>query len=56
LIEYPNEIACIIFTPGCNFRCGFCHNPEFVLPEEIKKILPNLIKEEAFFNFLKKRK
>jgi pyruvate formate lyase activating enzyme len=26
------------------------------LPEEIKKILPNLIKEEAFFNFLKKRK
>jgi pyruvate-formate lyase-activating enzyme len=40
----------------CNFRCGFCHNPEFVLPEKLKEILENLITEKAFFNFLNKRK
>ena len=28
LIDYPGKIASIIFTIGCNFRCGFCHNPE----------------------------
>ena len=30
-IDYPGKMAMIVFTPGCNFRCGFCHNPELVL-------------------------
>jgi pyruvate formate lyase activating enzyme len=30
-IDYPGKMAIIVFTPGCNFRCGFCHNPELVL-------------------------
>ena len=56
LIDYPWEVSCIVFTPWCNFRCGFCHNSEFVLPEKLKKIYKNLISEKALFNFLKKRK
>lgn len=56
LIDFPGKIACVIFTPGCNFRCAFCHNPEFVLPENLKDIMGNLISEEAFFSFLEKRK
>lgn len=56
LIEYPGEISCIVFTPGCNFRCGFCHNSEFVLPEKLKEVYNNLIYEKVFFNFLEKRK
>lgn len=56
LIEFPWEISCIIFTPGCNFRCPFCHNSEFVLPDKLKKIYNSLIDEKAFFNFLEKRK
>jgi pyruvate formate lyase activating enzyme len=56
LIEFPEQISCVIFTPTCNFRCGFCHNPEFVLPEKLKETLLNLIPEKAFFNFLEKRK
>ncbi len=56
LIDFPGKIACVIFTPGCNFRCAFCHNPEFVLPEKLKNIMGNLISEEAFFSFLEKRK
>jgi pyruvate formate lyase activating enzyme len=26
LIDYPNKIASVLFTPGCNLRCPFCHN------------------------------
>ncbi len=30
LIDYPGELAAIVFTIGCNFRCPYCHNPELV--------------------------
>ncbi len=26
LLDFPGYVACTIFTPGCNFRCPFCHN------------------------------
>lgn len=49
LIDYPEKIACIIFTQGCNFRCGYCHNPELFEKREPQ------ITQEAFFDFLKSR-
>jgi pyruvate formate lyase activating enzyme len=52
LIDYPNKIACIIFLFGCNFKCGFCHNPNLILPEKESK---PILKEEVL-DFLKKRK
>lgn len=33
-IDYPGKISCVLFTQGCNFRCGYCHNAELVLPEK----------------------
>lgn len=54
LIDYPGKVAATVFTVGCNFRCAFCHNPELVDPEKIKK--QPQITEEAFFKFLKSRK
>lgn len=56
ILDYPGKIACIAFTPGCNMRCGFCHNPEFVLPEKIRELQDDFIAEETFFNFLEKRR
>lgn len=56
MIDYPGTIACIAFLPGCNFRCGYCHNPEFVLPERIKKMRDSFIDESLFFTFLEERK
>lgn len=56
LLDFPERTACIVFTPGCNFRCGYCHNPEFVLPEKIKELKSNMIPETAVFNFLRQRK
>ena len=29
-LDYPDKISTIIFTSGCNFRCGYCHNPELI--------------------------
>lgn len=26
LLDYPNEVAAIVFTKGCNFKCPFCQN------------------------------
>ena len=51
LVDYPGKIACTIFLFGCNFRCGFCYNPELVLKDE----LPDLNKEEVL-RFLESRR
>ena len=32
LLDYPGRVAAILFTPGCDLRCPWCHNPGFVLP------------------------
>lgn len=56
LLDFPGKIACIVFTGGCNYRCSFCHNPEFVLPEELAKLRASFIPEEAVLNFLSQRK
>ncbi len=55
VLDYPGKVACIAFTPGCNLRCGFCHNPEFVLPESVRALAPSFIPEAAFFRFLEER-
>lgn len=55
LIDFPDKTACIVFTAGCNFRCGYCHNPEFVLPERLKEIASGFIPEETMLGFLKRR-
>ncbi len=30
LSDYPGEICSIIFFPGCNFFCGYCHNNHLI--------------------------
>ena len=49
-LDYPEKIACIVFTQGCNFRCGYCHNPELFKHKEPAITL------SAFFEFLNNRK
>jgi len=52
LMDFPNKVACIIFTQYCNLRCPFCYNQELVLtPEKLPKI-----DETYFFKFLESRK
>jgi len=53
LVDYPGKVAATVFTFGCNFRCPYCHNPELVLPELIKK--QPKISEEEVLEFLQNR-
>ncbi|HOY84828.1 MAG: anaerobic ribonucleoside-triphosphate reductase activating protein [Candidatus Cloacimonetes bacterium] len=39
LLDYPGQLAAIVFTQGCNFRCPYCHNPELVDPARFEKPL-----------------
>jgi len=51
LLDYPEKMACTVFTAGCNFRCPFCHNASLVL----RSGEGGEITEEEFFDFLSKR-
>ncbi len=53
LIDYPNKVAALIYTSGCNFRCPFCHNSELVLPEKMETM--QLIPENDVLYFLRER-
>ena len=55
LIDFPRNIACTVFTIGCNFKCPFCHNPELVLPSLFPK-REGQIQDKDFFSFLETRK
>lgn len=50
LVDYPGKISCVLFVPGCNFDCFFCHNRSLI--EGRKKP----IYEKHLFNFLYERK
>lgn len=51
LLDFPEHLACTVFTGACNFRCPFCHNAPLVLAPETCSI----ISEEDFFHFLDSR-
>ena len=47
--DFPEHTACIIWFAGCNFRCPYCHNPEFITGNLQK------IDEQKILDFLKSR-
>lgn len=52
LVDYPGRISSVIFTGGCNLRCGYCHNPGLALNSfHLEKI-----DEREVLAFLEKRK
>jgi pyruvate formate lyase activating enzyme len=51
LIDYPDKIASVLFTPGCNLRCGFCHNWRIAVDPK-----PPFLQEAQALEILEKRK
>lgn len=51
LIDFPNRIASVLFTPGCDLRCPFCHNWRIVLDPK-----PPFLQERDALEILENRK
>jgi len=51
LIDYPERISCVLFTPGCNLRCPFCQNWRIVLDPK-----PPFLNEETALRILEERR
>ncbi|MBP6687900.1 MAG: anaerobic ribonucleoside-triphosphate reductase activating protein [Lacibacter sp.] len=49
LLDYPDQIACIVWFAGCNMRCTYCYNPEIVMGK-------GKISYEKVLEFLESRK
>lgn len=32
LIDFPGEVATVLFATGCNFNCPYCHNRPLIMP------------------------
>lgn len=53
-IDWEGRLVAVVFTKGCNFRCGYCHNPYLVLPELFRQT-PDVEEEEVFAALTKYR-
>lgn len=51
-VDYPGKIAAVVFTPGCNLDCYYCHNRILLTEEAVK----NLTHEDKILRFLDERK
>lgn len=49
LIDYPGKIATVLFAPGCDYNCFYCHNRELI--ENVHRT----IDIEEIMSFLRKR-
>jgi pyruvate formate lyase activating enzyme len=51
LVDYPDKIASVLYTPGCNLRCPFCHNWKIATNPQ-----PPFLQEGAALEILESRK
>jgi pyruvate formate lyase activating enzyme len=51
LVDYPEKISTVLFFGGCNFSCGYCHNPDLVRGSNYLKSYS----ETEILEFLKSR-
>ncbi|HBN86475.1 MAG TPA: anaerobic ribonucleoside-triphosphate reductase activating protein [Clostridiales bacterium] len=52
MVDYPEKISTVVFTPGCNFDCYYCHNRDLIHPKDAIECVPS----EEIFTYLMKRK
>ena len=50
LLDYPEKVACVLYTPSCNFMCPYCHNWETLIEERLAPL-----DFEDILSFLRKR-
>lgn len=50
MLDFPERVACTVFTYGCNLRCPFCHNATLVIDKA------ELFDEDEILAYINKRK
>ena len=40
LLDWEGKLAAVVFLPGCNFRCGYCHARYLVEPLPSNEVIP----------------
>ena len=51
LVDFPDRVASVLFTPGCNLRCPYCHNWRIVVDPK-----PPFLNDEVTLKILEERK
>ena len=51
LLDFPDHVASVLFTPGCNLRCPYCHNYKIAVDPQ-----PPFLQEGAALSILEGRK
>lgn len=51
LVDFDHHMSAVLFSPGCNFACPFCHNSALVIAPEFNNPIPF----DEILSFLKKR-
>ena len=36
-LDYPGKMALVLFIPGCDLRCKYCHNPQLLKNESLSR-------------------
>ncbi len=49
LLDYPGKISVVLYTPGCNYNCFYCHNRRLI--DDISEPISN----DEVISFLEKR-
>lgn len=50
-VDWPDQVVAVIFTQGCPWRCGYCHNSHLISPRG-----ETLLEWSAVYEALEKRK
>ncbi|MDR2700477.1 MAG: anaerobic ribonucleoside-triphosphate reductase activating protein [Nitrososphaerota archaeon] len=51
LLDYPDKVASVLFAPGCNLHCAYCHNWEIATNPQ-----PPFLQEATILEILEERK
>ncbi|MCL1971324.1 MAG: anaerobic ribonucleoside-triphosphate reductase activating protein [Candidatus Bathyarchaeota archaeon] len=51
LLDYPDKVASVLFTPSCNLHCAYCHNWEIATNPQ-----PPFLQEATILEILEARK
>ena len=54
--DFPNKVASIIFTVGCNFRCPYCYNKDLLSEQNFSESNRKEIPKQNILDYLDKYK